>query len=139
MVLQIPIELRAPSAAGGNDRVFTATVGYDSGCRRMSLRMADLARLVTPASLHAYPVIISNTAGGQVSVPWVPIEVRVLSRDKTGVLLPWTTVRCTGNPNLRKPIFREPLEDNLFVCNQPSLQRLYVANTKARLASRMPR
>lgn len=87
MVLQIPIELRAPSAAGGNDRVFTATVGYDSGCRRMSLRMADLARLVTPASLNAYPVIISNTAGGRVSVPRVPIEVRVLSRDKTGVLL----------------------------------------------------
>lgn len=45
MVLQIPIELRAPSAAGGNDRVFTATVGYDSGgCRGVSLRVADLAR-----------------------------------------------------------------------------------------------
>lgn len=139
IVVQIPIELRAPSSAGGNNQIFSATVGYDSGCSRMSLRAADLAMLVTPTPLAAFPVVISNTAGGQVRVPRASIEVRVLSRDKAGVLLPWTSVHCGGNQNLRKPIFREPLEDNLFICNQPHLQRLYVAHTKTQLAGRMPR
>ena len=84
-----------------------------------------------------FPSRRSNTAGGPVDVPRVRLDVRVLSRNKAGVLIPWTTVSCNGNPALLKPIFRRPLE-TLFICIHPHLDHLYVTHTKAQLTSRMP-
>lgn len=104
----------------------------------MSLPATDLAMLFAPVPLSSFPSRRSNTAGGPVDVPRVKVDVRVLSRDKTGVMIPWTTVSCNGNQALLKPIFRNSLE-TLFVCNHPRLDRLYVAHTKTQLTHRMPR
>lgn len=131
--------MRVPIEHGASGQIFSMNVRYDSGCSSMALDANKLAILVAPAALASFPTAISNTAAGRVRVPRVQVEVRILSRDKTSILVPWKLIHCSALPNRRTVIFRGSLEYDCFVCNQPRLQRLYVSRTKAQLITRMPR
>lgn len=114
-------------------------VNYDSGCGTMALPLDDLAPMIasTPASMLGSRN--TNTANGRGQAKIASLQVRILTRDKTKVLLPWAPVKCHGYINIRRRIFRGALEDSCFVCSHPRRQRLYVAHTKGQLMSRMPK
>ena len=124
---------------GASGQIYSMKVRYDSGCSSMALDANILAVLVAPAALASFPTTVSSTAAGRIRAPRVQMEVRILSRDKTSILVPWTLIHCSALQNRRSVIFRGNLESDCFVCNQPRLQRLYVSRTKAQLVTRMPR
>lgn len=127
-----------PVSARGNGQAFTMKIGYDSGCSTMAIPLADIVPMMAPASVDLLPTVFSMTPSGSSSSRRTSLEVRVLSRDATKVLIPWHLVTCKGYPNIGARILRQSLEDSCFVCSHPHLQRLYVAYSKGQLVNRMP-
>lgn len=67
-------------------------VNYDSGCKTMALPVDDLAVIIAP-----YPV---SAASGKGQAKRADIKVRLLTSDKTNVLLPLAEVSCHGYVNI---------------------------------------
>ena len=94
-------------------------VNYDSGCGSMALSLDDLAPLIAPTPVSGLGSRNKNMASGTGQAKIANLQVRVLTRDKTRVLLPGAPVKCRGFVNIRRRIFRGALEDSFFVCSHP--------------------
>jgi hypothetical protein len=90
---------------------------------------SELTSVTPPADLGT---LRTNTASGKERASYAYLEVRVQGKNE---LIPWQTIRCHVHGYKKIPcrLFRGKLETNLFMCNHPRLQRLYVAHSKAQL------
>ena len=113
-------------------------VSYDSGSSSMAIHLDDLRRLMQEGSIQGLRMAQTNAAGGRANVLRTYLTVRLLSRDARKELMGRHVVCCNVYSGISTRIFRGPLERLFFMCNQPRLQRLYIAKTKAILQQRLP-
>ena len=113
-------------------------VSYDSGSSSMAIHLNDLRQLMQEGSIQGLRMAQTNTAGGRANVHRTYLTVRLLSRDARKELMGRHVVCCNVYSGISTRIFRGPLERLFFMCNQPRLQRLYIAKTKAILQQRLP-
>lgn len=128
------------ASQGGTGLPHTMDVYYDSGCSRMALSLSNAQSFLRPNAVQNLPIRTSQTASGPAQSYRVTFQVRHLSRDGQKELVHWHPVRCNcyrNSSNLR--IFRGTLERDMFMANQPHLQRLYVAHTRAQLLRSLPK
>ena len=113
-------------------------VSYDSGSSSMAIHLNDLRQLMQEGSTQGLRMAQTNTAGGRANVHRSYLTVSLLSRDARKELMGRHVVCCNVYSGISTRIFRGPLERLFFMCNQPRLQRLYIAKTKAILQQRLP-
>ena len=74
----------------------TMDVNYDSGCRSMTHSFDDLAPIIASTPASGLVSRNTNTASGTGQAKIADLQVGVLTRDKTKVLLPWAPVKYHG-------------------------------------------
>jgi len=115
-------------------------MSYDTGSDSIFIHPDEYSRLIPLEKHKLIPPIDVETVDSFIELPRVPgLEARVVSTtsEHDAVLLDWTAVEGTVNES-RHRIGSELLNDNLFVCSHPGLNRLYVAKNKTNLIARMP-
>lgn len=104
----------------------------------MAIHLNDLRQLMQEVNIQGLRTVETNTAFGRSTVRRAYLTARLLSRDATKVLMGRHVIPCNIYKEISTRIFRGSLEKIFFVCNQPRLQRLYIAKTKAKLHQRLP-
>lgn len=122
---------------GGTDTVFRTKMSYDTGSDSIFIHPDEYSLLIPHYLISPIDV---ETVDGLRNLPRVPgLEARVVTTtsEHDAVLLDWTGMEGIVNES-RHRIGSELLDDNLFVCSHPGLNKLYVAKNKTNLIARMP-
>lgn len=83
--------------------------------------------------------VMSNTASGKANTPWMWVNVRVMSCDRTKVVQGWKRLKCRLYHGIPERIFRGKLGKDKFICEHPHLEQLWVTSSKYELYKQMPK
>jgi hypothetical protein len=133
LIIQIPIDVRVPTALNGNGLPFRAYMGYDTGSTSLTVWDTELSLLgVNPNELHQEQLL---TAAGHTTCFVLFLEVRVLTESKDRILIDWhvdkASVRAAFPGGHR--LSSKTLNGKFLNLERPRDLELLVASSKTQL------